>query len=199
MGKVLGIVYRAIASHLIKKAGFTHKTAQTGAVTLIQRFGSALNLNIHFYMLFLDGVYVTDQSKGNRAVFRQVQAPTLQELTLLAQTISERIGRYLERQGLLVRDSENSYLSTEYLEEDSLSQLQGHSITYRIYITNATSTKSRRKQLKQGCQSRRLFSACGCSKQSASTKEVRKIMPLHIKPRRFNKTNSYDSRRESSL
>jgi len=45
MGKVLGIVYRAIASHLIKKAWQTQKTAQTSAVTLIQRFGSALNLN----------------------------------------------------------------------------------------------------------------------------------------------------------
>jgi len=42
MGRVLGIVYRCIATHLIKKAGFTRKTAQTGAVTLIQRFGSAL-------------------------------------------------------------------------------------------------------------------------------------------------------------
>jgi hypothetical protein len=50
MGKVLGIVYRAIASHLIKKVGLTQKTAQTGSVTLIQRFGrsgvpGALNLN----------------------------------------------------------------------------------------------------------------------------------------------------------
>ena len=45
MGKVLGIVYRAIASHLINKAGLSRKKAQTGAVTLIQRFGSALNLN----------------------------------------------------------------------------------------------------------------------------------------------------------
>ena len=42
MGQVLGIVYRVIATHLIKKAGLTNKTAQTG-----QRFGSALNLNIH--------------------------------------------------------------------------------------------------------------------------------------------------------
>lgn len=58
MGEVLGIVYRVIATHLIKKAGLTHKTAHTGAVTLIQRFGSALNLNIHFHMLFLDGVYL---------------------------------------------------------------------------------------------------------------------------------------------
>ena len=47
MGNVLGIVYRAIASYLIKKAGLTRKSAQCGAVTLIQRFGSALNLNMH--------------------------------------------------------------------------------------------------------------------------------------------------------
>ena len=44
MGQVLGIVYRAIASHLIKAAGYHHETAQTGAVTLVQRFGSAFNL-----------------------------------------------------------------------------------------------------------------------------------------------------------
>ena len=42
MGKVLGIVYRTIATHLIKKAGYTKTTAHTGAVTLIRRFGSAL-------------------------------------------------------------------------------------------------------------------------------------------------------------
>ena len=44
MGRVLGIVYRCIATHLVRKAGFSRKTAQTGAVTLIQRFGSALNV-----------------------------------------------------------------------------------------------------------------------------------------------------------
>ena len=45
MGKVLGIVYRTIATHLTRKAGYTKSTAYTGAVTLIQRFGGALNLN----------------------------------------------------------------------------------------------------------------------------------------------------------
>jgi hypothetical protein len=33
MGKVLGIVYRIIATHLTKKAGFTKTTSQTGAIT----------------------------------------------------------------------------------------------------------------------------------------------------------------------
>ena len=42
MGKVLGIVYRTLATHIIHKAGFTKSTAHTGAVTLRQRFGSAL-------------------------------------------------------------------------------------------------------------------------------------------------------------
>jgi len=46
MGRVLGIVYRVIATHLVKKAGDTHTTARTGAVTLIQRFGGVLNLNV---------------------------------------------------------------------------------------------------------------------------------------------------------
>jgi hypothetical protein len=38
MGKVLGIVYRTLATHTTKKAGYNKNTAQTGAVTLIQRF-----------------------------------------------------------------------------------------------------------------------------------------------------------------
>ena len=58
MGKVLGIVYRTQATHLIHKAGYKKSEAHTRAVTLIQRFGRALNLNIHFHMIFLDGVYV---------------------------------------------------------------------------------------------------------------------------------------------
>jgi ribosomal protein S27E len=55
--QVLGIVWRVLSGHLIRKAGQTRKTARTGSVTLIQRFGSALNLNIHLHMLILDGVY----------------------------------------------------------------------------------------------------------------------------------------------
>ena len=56
--RVRDVVYRTIAGHLLRTAGLTRTTGQTGAVTLIQRFGSALNLNIHFHMLFLDGVYL---------------------------------------------------------------------------------------------------------------------------------------------
>ncbi|CAN5323922.1 hypothetical protein BH24PSE2_BH24PSE2_01140 [soil metagenome] len=49
MSAALGIVIRAIDAHPTAKAGFTRAQGQTGAVTLVQRFGGALNLNIHFH------------------------------------------------------------------------------------------------------------------------------------------------------
>ena len=145
MGHLLAIVYRCIATHLIKKAGFSRKTAQTGAVTLIQRFGSALNLNVHFHMLCLDGVYIERPDGSLR--FRWVKAPSGAELTRLTQTLARRIGRYLERQGLLERDAddcmdaggrathgavaENSYLAGDDLEAGPMEQLLGSSMMCR--------------------------------------------------------------------
>ena len=74
------------------------------AVTLIQRFGGALNANIHFHMLFLDGVYIGG-SNGRSLRFRGVKAPTSDELIKLTHSIASRVARYHERQGLLERDS----------------------------------------------------------------------------------------------
>ena len=132
MSKVLGIVYRAIASQLIKKAGLTQKTAQSGAVTLIQRFGSALNLNVHFHMLFLDGVYT--KNKQGKTRFQGTIAPNQQELVKLVHTISHRVAQFLERQGILERDVENSYLQLDGIDEDPMQQLIGCSVSYRIAV-----------------------------------------------------------------
>ena len=74
LSQVRGTVYRAIVGFLLKKAGLTRTTGHTGAVTLIQRFGSALNPNIHFHMIFLDGAYVPVE--GAQPVFRHLSAPT---------------------------------------------------------------------------------------------------------------------------
>jgi hypothetical protein len=63
-----------------------------------------------------------------------VKAPTSAELTNLTHTIAHRVGRFLERQGLLERDAENSYLAGDAVEGGSLDQLLGYSITYRIAV-----------------------------------------------------------------
>ena len=83
-------------------------------------------------MLFLDGVYIERPDGSLR--FRWVRAPTSTELAGLTQTLVRRIGRFLERQGLLERDAENSYLAGDELESGAMERLMGSSITYRIAV-----------------------------------------------------------------
>jgi hypothetical protein len=54
-------------------------------------------------------VYV--ERPDGAVTFRWVKAPTSAELTALATRIAGRVGRFLERQGLLERDAENPSLS----------------------------------------------------------------------------------------
>lgn len=128
---VLGVVYQTISRHLIDQAGLTRDTGATGAVTLVQRFGSALNLNVHFHLLFLDGVFLTDGA--NPPVFRHVAAPGASELQSLVERIAARVGQVLERRGLIERDIENAWLAAG-AEPGPLDDLIGHSITYRIAV-----------------------------------------------------------------
>ena len=90
-----------------------------------------MSLNIHFHMLFLHGVYVTS---GERLSFRRVPPPTVAALEALVRVFSERVGRALERQGLLVRDLENSLLTVDTPDGAGFDDLLGHSITYRIAL-----------------------------------------------------------------
>jgi hypothetical protein len=65
---VLGLFVRAVFASLRRRArrqwGITR--AKCGAVTFVQRFGDALNLNVHFHSLVLDGVYAAGPSGALR-------------------------------------------------------------------------------------------------------------------------------------
>jgi hypothetical protein len=50
------------------------------------------------------------QKKYGKAIFQRTNAPTQGELAQFVHTISHRVARYLERQGILERDEESSYL-----------------------------------------------------------------------------------------
>ena len=100
MTKVLSIVHRVISSDYIKRAGLRAKFgAQTGALTLLQRFGwygipGALNLNFHMHVLYIDGAF------NKRVVFYPVKPPTKQDLDTVTHKIAQRVARYLEQAGL---------------------------------------------------------------------------------------------------
>ncbi|MGU2476456.1 transposase, partial [Pseudomonas aeruginosa] len=125
IGPVLGIVQRVIAGWLADQAGIDRASAQCGAVTLIQRFGSALNLNIHFHMLWLDGVYVEATELPRRELrLHRARAPTTAQLTQLAATIAHRVCRHLTRKGWLEGEGESAFLADSAAGDDSMDGLR---------------------------------------------------------------------------
>jgi ribosomal protein S27E len=128
--EVLAVVQRAISTFLIHHADLTVSSgARTGAVTLIQRFGSALNLNPHLHMLFLDGAYTFH---GSRPTFHHARRPVGEELNRLLDRLSHRIVRVLECRGLLIADPEHP--SLDLVPDSSLDHLQAASVAYRIAV-----------------------------------------------------------------
>ena len=76
-------------------------------VTLIQRFGSALNLNMDLHMLFLDAVHVT---AGRRPRFLPLP-PRRPRHCRGCWSFTHRINRHLERRGLLMRYADCAYIA----------------------------------------------------------------------------------------
>ena len=74
--------------------------------------------------------------RDNRAPrFQRVKAPDKGELEELVQLMSQRVGRCLERQGLLEQDTKSAWLDLDPAEDtDAMPQILGSSISYRISV-----------------------------------------------------------------
>src|ERR671924_1440957 len=59
--KVHTIIRTTIAQYYVNQAvkrGIERQQVQPGSVTFLQRFGGSLDLNLHFHVVFLEGVYL---------------------------------------------------------------------------------------------------------------------------------------------
>ncbi|MBK9029889.1 MAG: transposase [Myxococcales bacterium] len=68
--------------------------AAPGAVTAVQRFGSVLNLNVHFHTLVPDGVFVPGGAGGVR--FVPLPAPSDDEVAAICARVARRILRLVD-------------------------------------------------------------------------------------------------------
>jgi hypothetical protein len=92
---VAGVYVRAVVGWLRNRARRPGRAGgRGGAVVIVQRFGAALNLNVHLHALVPDGIFV---DAGARARFVRARPAAAGELATLLATIARRI------QGLLVR------------------------------------------------------------------------------------------------
>lgn len=78
---------------------------KTGLVCFVQRFGSSLNLNPHFHIIAMDGVFYGDEQY--RPLFVQMPKPTDDAIGLLAKEICETVNSYLIDEGFLVEEDGN--------------------------------------------------------------------------------------------
>ena len=154
---VLQVVQRVVERHLLDHTGLKSDKGQGGAVTLIQRFGLAANLNsIQLHCLVLDGVYRC----GAAGVpgFIEAGAPTDEELHALLHTVIARLMKMLMRRGVLVEDMGQTWLAELDADSDearTLRPLQAAAITYRIaFGADASSKPSRTATIGHPCVSR---------------------------------------------
>jgi hypothetical protein len=97
---VLQIFVRTIFASIRRRAGVptSNRQARCGAVAFIQRFSDALNLDPHYHVLAMDGLYVID-GKGE-PVFWHVPPPTDKEVAQVAERVHRRVARLMEKRGL---------------------------------------------------------------------------------------------------
>src|SRR5919198_6742256 len=77
--KVHTIIRTTIGQYYVNQAvtqGHERAHVHPGSGTFIQRFGSALNVNVHFHTLFLEGVYLDRTPAGHKPRFVPADPPT---------------------------------------------------------------------------------------------------------------------------
>ena len=126
---VSGVFVRAVLGFLRRRARQAGaRDGRGGAVAIIQRFGAALNLNVHVHALVLDGVYVED---GGILRFHEAMPPADDEMDRLLGTIDWRVHRLLARRGMLDDPPEGSAADPWREEAPVLAGIAGASVQGR--------------------------------------------------------------------
>src|SRR5919108_5679752 len=77
--KVHTIIRTTIGQYYVNQAvqrGLERASVHPGSVTFLQRFGSALQLNVHYHCIFVEGVYLDRTTGGLKPHFLASEPPT---------------------------------------------------------------------------------------------------------------------------
>ncbi len=139
----VGVFVRTVFASLRRRAWrqWSVRGGQCGAVTFVQRFGDALNLNVHFHSLVLDGVYAPGPDGALR--FRPLAPPDDPEVARVARQLARRLVRLLERRGL-GPDADPAESDSLATEQPLLAALYAASVAGRV----ATGARAGRRVLR---------------------------------------------------
>ena len=140
---VLGVYARALLEFYRRQAN-SHgiRDARSGTLTVIQRFGSGLNLNAHFHTVAFDGVFRRAPRGG--LAFAPAAPPSDAEVAQVLATSRWRVGQLLRRRGLAPGDEETG--PDDSLAEASLALagIVGASVQGRVALGPRAGARVRR-------------------------------------------------------
>ena len=118
-----------VFSSIRRRAGIpkSNRKACCGAVAFIQRFSDALNLDPHFHLMALDGIYI--ENNKSELTFLHVGPPSDGEVARVAGRIHRRVMRLMERRGI---GPDGDSQDTLQLDEPLLAELYSASISGRV-------------------------------------------------------------------
>jgi len=105
------------ASQRRRARALGYRDAQTAALSALQRFGSAININPHHHVLAPDGVFVLDDDGSLR--FVELPPPSDDEVEKVARGVMRRVRRLLSRMeddDAVSADQDERALSTSLVE-----------------------------------------------------------------------------------
>ena len=115
---------------------------QTGMVTALQRAGGALNVNLHFHTLVLDGVFTEDPEGA--LTFHPAPGPSDAEVAAALATIRHRVQRLLVRHGLEPADDATGPADRLAEESPVLAGIVGASVQGRVALGQRAGARVRR-------------------------------------------------------
>jgi hypothetical protein len=104
---VTALFVRAVLAFLRQRARERGVSAgRGGAVVILQRFGGALNLNVHLHALVLDGVFA---SEHGRVRFHPLPALTTADVADVLATVVPRLAAWQARRGVTGHDDADAW------------------------------------------------------------------------------------------
>jgi hypothetical protein len=98
------IIRTTIAQFYVNRAvkrGAERQSMQPGSVTFLQRFGGALQLNLHYHVIVIEGVFLDRTEQGLKPRFVKGEPPSDADVAEVIQKISRRVIRKLRHLGYL--------------------------------------------------------------------------------------------------
>jgi putative transposase/transposase-like zinc-binding protein len=136
---VVRVYVRAVLGFLRARARHNGvANVRSGAVVIIQRFGGALNLNVHVHALVIDGVF-TDAGAGLR--FHPAGRLTRDDVGEVVAVVARRIERLLERRRMTATSEESGATDTWAEEAATLAGLAAASVQGLIALGPRTGTR----------------------------------------------------------